>query len=136
MLSGIRLLRLRRHGFVSLRAEGESAVMMSKPLRLPVCNSSKPDLVLILNLQTSLDGEANVSLVDGAATAARNGSSSTPVLTAVPFIGNDVAARMQWVINSSKDATTTEVLPSEVQEIPEIFQFFVHKLLTLLVIFN
>ena len=101
VLSGIRLLRLRRHGFVSLRAEGEDAVMMSKPLRLPVCNSSKPDLVLILNLQTSLDGVANVSLVD---------ASNQTVLTAVPFVGNNVAARMQWVMNAT---ATTEVLPRE-----------------------
>lgn len=104
VLSGIRLLRLRRHGFVSLRASGENAVMLSQPMLLPTCGS-KSNLILILNIQTSVEGIANVSLVDDTATE------SSLVLTAVPFIGNNVAARIRWCVKTGNK--TTESIPSE-----------------------
>ena len=62
--------------------------------------------MLILNLKTSLDGVATVSLVDSSS------SNNSTVVTAVPFIGNNVAARMQWVVNAT---STTEILPGDTQ---------------------
>lgn len=119
VLSGISLLRLRRHGFMSCKlrtcrrtcallsaaavpdadqATGEGGRLLSKPLRLPRCNSSAPRLALTLNCQTSVDGSVNVSL-------AGTGSS----LAAVPFVGNSVAAPVQWLVGGATASSSGTV---------------------------
>ena len=120
MLSGISLLRLRRHGFVSCKlsavrtpearallsaaavrgadqATGEGGRLLSRPLRLPRCNSTTR-LALTLNCQTSVDGSLNVSLIGAGAS-----------LAAVPFVGNSVASQVQWLVGGAAASSSGTV---------------------------
>ena len=97
--SGVQLLTLRRHGFVSYRAGDEVGVFLSKPLRLPACAG---DLLLTLNVETSVDGYAAVELREGL-------NASAVVATARRFVGNDVALPVEWQSNAT---ASSAALPS------------------------
>ena len=65
VLSGLQILTMRRHGFVSLRPEGvgASGVLRTHPLVLPKCKAGSEKLILELNLHTALTGSATVELL-------------------------------------------------------------------------
>ena len=66
VLSGLQILTMRRHGFVSLRPEGgagATGVLRTRPLVLPKCKAGIENLILELNLHTALTGSATVELL-------------------------------------------------------------------------
>ena len=109
--SGISLLRLRRHGFVSYRAADGQGQLVTKPLLLPGCNETASFLALVINVQTSVDGSVNISLV----------SEARVLATSLPIVGNNVATRVQWAIaTTSGNATYPGRLPANVQHVPAL----------------
>lgn len=104
--SGISLLRLRRHGFVSYHAADGQGQLITKPLLLPSCNETASSLALVINVQTSVDGSINILLV----------SETRVLVRSLPIVGNNVATRVQWAVAATGGNTTSRAsLPANVQ---------------------
>jgi hypothetical protein len=115
VLSGLQLLTMGRHRFVSLHSSDDLGaggappvvgVWTTKPLELPRCPAGH-DLTLSLNAQSGTDGFVAPAL---------QLQSGGTWLQGVPLVGNDVAHAVEWVDSSAagpKDSSTK--LPAAVQ---------------------
>ena len=112
VLSGLQLLTMRKHGFVSLRSSDDGSatgvtpkvgVWMTKPLMLPTCAGGE-GLVLTLNAEAGIDGYVAASL--------KPTDAAQPVL-GVPMIGNEVAHRVLW--QSLNRTAAGDHLPAKMQ---------------------
>jgi hypothetical protein len=111
VLSGLQLLTLRKHGYVSLSTRdsaSEPGKFTTKLLQLPNCRGSTPKLALSLNYESSIDGYVAVTM----RLSPGNDSPGNLRAAGIPLIGNEVAGIVSW---QAANATNPSVraLPSE-----------------------
>ena len=95
-------LRWRRDGFVSLSTpfDGTVGTVLTKPLLIDGMDAAAA-LRLVLNLETSVSGEAVVHVIMG---AAPDPMTATPILSSLPVLGNSVAATVIWKATLTNEA--------------------------------
>ena len=94
VLSGLQILTLRRHGFVSLRPKDSTdesgGTLLTRPLQLPKCNAARGErLRLELNLDTAMTGSATVEIVPVASAGpSEAGDEAAKSLRSIVLVGN------------------------------------------------
>ena len=94
LLSGLQILTMRRHGFVSLRPQrcASNGTLLTRPLKLPKCAGASERLVLEINLHTAMTGSAivevlpEVTALDGQVEALRS----------IVLVGNSAHLQVQF----------------------------------------
>ena len=109
--SGLQLLTLRRHGFVSLRprtpaapAEQPVGTLRTQLLRLPTCGTAE-QLALELNLDTAVSGFATVAVE----------SPGRPPLRSIELVGNSVHFEVQFAKYVDNWNNSAHALPTDLQ---------------------
>jgi hypothetical protein len=109
--SGLQLLMLRRHGFVSLRprtpaapAEQPVGTLRTQLLRLPTCDTAE-QLALELNLDTAVSGFATVAVE----------SPGRPPLRSIELVGNSVHFEVQFAKYVDNWNNSAHALPTDLQ---------------------
>ena len=104
VLSGLQILTLRRHGFVSLRPKDSTdesgGTLLTRPLQLPKCNAARGErLRLELNLDTAMTGTATVEIVPIASAGpseAGAGGEAAKSLRSIVLVGNSAHLAVQF----------------------------------------
>ena len=104
VLSGLQILTLRRHGFVSLRPKDSTdesgGTLLTRPLQLPKCNAARGErLRLELNLDTAMTGSATVEIVPIASAGpseAGAGDEAAKSLRSIVLVGNSAHLAVQF----------------------------------------
>jgi hypothetical protein len=119
VLSGLQVLTLRRHGFVSLGTGNGDDVgqWVTKPLVLPSCPSSTADgLQLVLNAECGVDGFVAPSFTIVGATTAGGAAGGKEAVKAVPLVGNELEHVVEWRLNEAGggeySTNTTSTVPA------------------------
>ena len=111
VLSGLQILTMRRHGFVSLRPEGgagASGMLRTHPLVLPKCEAGGGKLILELNLHTALTGSAIVELLPEVL------GTEQKAVRSIALVGNSAHLQVQFT-PFEKDWEADGALPPAMQ---------------------
>jgi hypothetical protein len=113
--SGLQVLTMRRHGFVSLRPEeagvGGNGTLLTRLLVLPRCEATGSEqLVLELNLHTAMTGSAIVELLPEPRSVVLAGE----VLRSIVLVGNSAHMPVQFA-PFARDWEADPALPASLQ---------------------
>ena len=110
VLSGLQILTMRRHGFVSLRPrrDDSNGTLLTRLLKLPKCTDASEDLILELNIQTAMTGSAIVELLPETAAL------DVQALRSIVLVGNSAHLQVQFT-PFTKDWTAKVGLPTSLQ---------------------
>jgi hypothetical protein len=111
VLSGVQILTMRRHGFVSLRPKGgnTNGILLTRPLKLPKCKAASERLILELNLHTAMTGSAIVELLPEDTTL-----EASKALRSIVLVGNSAHLPVQFT-PFARDWEADAALPPSAQ---------------------